>query len=69
MDVVIIKQFWLCCCRACASLEVKVGSDQEMAQSERNSHSRNRGGKKLNYQSGTYTKKTFCKPNGQPFSQ
>ena len=38
------------------SLKVKVGNGQEMAQSERNSHFRNRGGKKkLNKQSGTYT--------------
>ena len=35
--------------------KVKVGNDQEMAQSERNSHSKNRGGKNLNLQSGTYT--------------
>ena len=28
------------------SLKVKVGNDQEMAQSERNSHFKNRGGKK-----------------------
>ena len=31
-------------------LKVKVGTDQEMAQSERNSHSKNRVGKKLNQQ-------------------
>ena len=28
------------------NLKVKVGNDKEMAQSERNSHSKNRGGKK-----------------------
>ena len=44
--------------------KVKVGNDQEMAQSERNSHSKNRDGNKLNQQSGSYTKKTYCKPNG-----
>ena len=35
--------------------EVQVGNDQEKAQSERNSHSRNRGGEKLNSQLGTDT--------------
>ena len=49
--------------------KVKVGNEQEVAQLERNSHSKNRGGKKLNQQSGTYTKKIYCKPNGHPFSQ
>ena len=29
-------------------IKVKVGNDQEMARSERNSHSNNRGGKKVN---------------------
>ena len=49
--------------------KVKVGYDQEMAKSERNPHSKNRSGKKLNKQTGTYTKKTYSKPNGQVFSQ
>ena len=35
----------------------KVGKDQEKAQSERDSHSNNRGGKNLNQQSGTDTMK------------
>ena len=48
-------------------IKVKVGNDQEMAQSERNSDSKNRGGKKLNQQSGTFTKKTYCKPSEQLF--
>ena len=49
-------------------IKVKVGNDQEMAQSEsKNSHSKNRGEKKI--QSGTYTKKTYCKPSEQLFSQ
>ena len=30
------------------TVKVKVGNDQEMAQSERNSNYKNRGGKKLN---------------------
>ena len=34
--------------------KVQVGKDQEKAQSERDSHSKNRGGKKPNQQSGTY---------------
>ena len=35
-------------------VKVSVGNDQENAQSERDSHSKNQGGKKLNLQSGTY---------------
>ena len=35
--------------------KVQVGKDQEKAQSEKDSHSKNRGGKKPNQQSGTYT--------------
>ena len=49
--------------------EVQVGKDQEKAQSEKDSHSKNRGGKKPNQQSGTYTMETFRKPNEQLFSQ
>ena len=49
--------------------KVQVGKDQEKAQSEKDSHSKNRGGKKPNQQSGTYTIKTFRKPNEQLFSQ
>ena len=49
-------------------IEVIVGNDQEMAQSERNSHSKTRDGKNLK-QSGTYTKKTYRKLSGQLFSQ
>ena len=37
--------------------KVQVGKDQEKAQSEKDSHSKNRGGKKTNQQSGTYTMK------------
>ena len=37
--------------------KVQVGKDQEKAQSEKDSHSKNRGGKKPNQQPGTYTKK------------
>ena len=46
--------------------EVKVGNDQEMAQSERNSHSTNRRVGK-NKMTGTYTKKTYRKPSEQLF--
>ena len=49
--------------------KVQVGKDQEKAQSEKDSHSKNRGGKKLNYLSGTYTMKTYRKPNEQLFPQ
>ena len=51
------------------SKKVQVGKDQEKAQSEKDSHSKNRGGKKPNQQSGTNTMKTFRKPNEQLFSQ
>ena len=37
--------------------KVQVGKDQEKTQSEKDSHSKNRGGKKPNQQSGTYTTK------------
>ena len=47
----------------------KVGNDQEKAQSERESLSKNRGGKKLNKQPGTYNMKTYRKPNEQLFYQ
>ena len=46
--------------------KVKVGKDLEKAQSEKDSHSINQGGKKNNQQSGTYTMKTYRKPNEQP---
>ena len=40
---------------------VTVGNDQEKTQSEREDLSKNRGGKKLNYELGTYTLKTYRK--------
>ena len=47
---------------------VQVGNDQEMAQSERKSHSINRGvGKKTKITPSTYTKKTYRKPSEQLF--
>ena len=58
-----------CESRAVEDEKVQVGKDQEKAQSEKDSHSKNRGGKKQNQQSGTYTSKTFRKPNEQLFSQ
>ena len=45
--------------------KVQVGDDQENVQSERNSHSKNRGGKKIKKKS--YTKKTYRKPSEQLF--
>ena len=48
--------------------KVQVGKDQEKAQSEKDSHSKNRGEKKSK-QSGNYTMKTYRKPNEQLFSQ
>ena len=50
-------------------LKGKVGKDREKGQSERDSHFNNRGGKKLNQQSGTHTMKTYRKPNEQLFSK
>ena len=49
----------------------KVGNDEDIAQSERNSYTKTKTvvGKKLNTQSGIYIKKTYSKPNGQLFSQ
>ena len=54
--------------------KVQVGKDQEKAQSEKDSHSKNRGGKKQNQQSGTYTMKHIVSrmssyfPNRWPLS-
>ena len=45
--------------------KVQVGNGQEKAQSERNSHPKNRGAKKL--QLGTYTYRTYRKPSEQLF--
>ena len=56
-------------CNYADAEKVQVGKDQEKAQSEKDSHSKKRGGKKPNQQSGTYTIKTFRKPNEQLFSQ
>ena len=47
--------------------KVQVGKEQEKAQSEKDSHFKNQGGKKPNLQSGTYTMKTFHKPNESYF--
>ena len=55
-------------------IQVQVGKDQEKAQSEKDSHSKNRGGKKPNQQSGTYTMKHIVSrmssyfPNRWPLS-
>ena len=54
--------------------KVQVGKDQEKAQSEKDSHSKIRGGKKPNQQSGTYTMKHIVSrmssyfPNRWPLS-
>ena len=54
--------------------KVQVGKDQEKAQSEKDSYSKNRGGKKTNQQSGTYTMKHIVSrmssyfPNRWPLS-
>ena len=55
--------------------KVQVRKDQEKAQSEKDSHSKNRGGKKPNQQSGTYTMKHIVSrmssyfPNRWPLSR
>ena len=46
--------------------KVQVGKDQEKAQSEKDSHSKNRGGKKTNRY---LYHETYRKPNEQLFSQ
>ena len=51
------------------SKKVQVVKDQEKAQSEKDSHSKTRGGKTLNQQSDAYTTKTYRKPNEQLCSQ
>ena len=50
--------------------KVQVGKDQEKAQSGKDFHSKNRGGEKTKLTTrGTYTMKTYRKPNEQLFSQ
>ena len=48
---------------------VLVGKDQEKAQSERDSHSKNRGGKKTKLTIRHLYHETYRKPNEQLFSQ
>ena len=43
-------------------LKVKVGNDQEMAQSERNPHSKKRDGKGTKLTLRYFTEKTYSKP-------
>ena len=49
--------------------EVQVGKDQEKAQSEKDSHSKNRGGKKTKLTIRYFYHETYRKPNEQLFSQ
>ena len=50
--------------------KVQVGKGQEKAQSEKDSHSKNRGGKKKNKLTIKYLyNETYRKPNEQLFSQ
>ena len=75
---IIFKQLFLRNCLVNQSRtlcgKVQVGKDQEKAQSEKDSHSKNRGGKKPNQQSGTYTMKHIVSrmssyfPNRWPLS-
>ena len=51
------------------SKKVRVGKDQEKAQSERDSHSKNRGGKKTKPTIRHLYHETYRKPNEQLFSQ
>ena len=70
----LVNQLWIECLEKLYNnsfafkKKVQVGKDQEKAQSEKDSHSKNQDGKKKNQQSGTYTMKTFSKPNEQLFS-
>ena len=57
INILVIASFWeLIHCK-----KVQVSNDQEKAQSERDSLSKNGGGKKLDSQLGTYTMKTYRK--------
>ena len=49
--------------------KVQVGKDQEKAQSEKDSHSKNRGGKKTKPTIRYLYHETYRKPNEQLFSQ
>ena len=49
--------------------KVQVGKDQEKAQSEKDSHSKNRGGKKTKLTIRHLYHETYRKPNEQLFSQ
>ena len=49
--------------------KVQVGKDQEKAQSEKDSHSKNRGGKKKKLTIRYLYHETYRKPNEQLFSQ
>ena len=49
--------------------KIQVGKDQEKAQSERDSHSKNRGGKKTKLTIRHLYHETYRKPNEQLFSQ
>ena len=51
------------------SKKVQVGKDQEKAQSEKDSHSKNRGGKKNKLTVRYLYHETYRKPNEQLFSQ
>ena len=53
----------------CFGTEVQVGKDQEKAQSEKDSHSKNRGGKKTKLTVRYLYHETYRKPNEQLFSQ
>ena len=49
--------------------KVQVGKDQEKAQPEKDSHSKNRGGKKTKLTIRYLYHETYRKPNEQLFSQ
>ena len=51
------------------STEVQVGKDQAKAQSEKDSHSKNRGGEKTKLTIRYLYHETYRKPNEQLFSQ
>ena len=57
------------CTKKLLHKEVQVGKDQEKAQSEKDSHSKNRGGKKTKPTIRHLYHETYRKPNEQLFSQ
>ena len=82
--LIICSQYEIIGCRVCRYVKigfydknrppqmqrkVQVGKDQEKAQSKKDSHSKNRGGKKTKLTIRYLYHETYRKPNEQLFSQ